>query len=234
VLDAVRPLLELAERAAGQDVTAYRALVLAADLDYVRTEVPLAIEQSRSGIAQIKKIVLAMKDFSHPGSDIKEAVDLNRAIEATLMVARNEWKYVADLDLALEPTLPAVAAIPSAVNQVILNLVVNAAHAIGDVVGTSGNKGKITVSTRRDGASVEMCIADTGCGIPQENLERVFDPFFTTKKVGKGTGQGLAIARRVVVERHGGSIDVESTVGKGTRFRIRIPIEAPASEAQAA
>ena len=238
LLRSFEPLLELAAKsveaklAPQNAVDDYRTLLKNADLEYIRSEIPLAIQQSRDGVAQIKKIVLAMKEFSHPGADEKETVDLNRAIEATVMVARNEWKYVADVDLALDKSVPSIEAIPSAINQVILNLIVNAAHAIEDVVrGDGKKKGTIKISTRSDGDFVEVAIEDTGCGIPADNVSRIFDPFFTTKKVGKGTGQGLAIARRVVVDRHGGSIDVQSTVGKGTCFRIRLPIAAAADPA---
>ncbi|HEX5047608.1 MAG TPA: ATP-binding protein [Gammaproteobacteria bacterium] len=231
LLAAFQPLLELAAKSVEAKVAPlgaiddYRALLKDADLEYIRSEIPLAIQQSRDGVAQIKKIVLAMKEFSHPGADEKEPVDLNRAVEATVMVARNEWKYVADVDLQLGESIPVIEAIPSAMNQVVLNLVVNAAHAIEDARGAGAAKGKITIATRRDGEFVELSIADTGCGIPQENVARIFDPFFTTKKVGKGTGQGLAIVRRVVIDRHGGTIDVQSKIGEGTRFRVRLPIE---------
>jgi signal transduction histidine kinase len=208
-------------------VDSYRTLMADADLEYIRREIPLAIEQSREGVAQIKKIVLAMKEFSHPGADEKEAVDLNRSIEATVMVARNEWKYVAEVELNLDKKLPSIEAIPSAINQTILNLVVNAAHAIEDVVKGDGSKGRITITSRRDGEFAEIAVEDTGSGIAAQNLARIFDPFFTTKKVGKGTGQGLAIVRRVVLDRHGGAIDVQSEVGKGTRFIVRLPVKAP-------
>ena len=234
LLSAFPSVLDALERGAGAEVSKYRALADAADLEYLCRELPLAIRQSRDGIAQVKKIVVAMKDFSHPGADAKEALDLNRAIEATVTVARNEWKYVADLELSLDATLPHIEAIPSAINQVILNLVVNAAHAVGAVGKNSGVKGRIVVATKHDGESVEMSVTDTGCGIPAELRSRIFDPFFTTKEVGKGTGQGLAIVRRVVVERHSGTIDVESTVGQGTCFRVRLPVHAPSEEGKPA
>jgi signal transduction histidine kinase len=230
LLESFEPLLAIAATSVEQKVATssavddYRALMVDADLEYVRREIPLAIQQSREGVAQIKKFVLAMKEFSHPGADEKEAVDLNRAIEATVMVARNEWKYVAEVEMNLDDTLPPIEAIPSSINQTILNLVVNAAHAIEDVVKSGGGKGRITISTRLDGGFAEIAVADTGCGIAAENLGRIFDPFFTTKKVGKGTGQGLAIVQRVVVDRHGGAIDVQSHVGEGTRFVVRLPI----------
>jgi PAS domain S-box-containing protein len=228
VLDAIRGLLERSERPNEQLLDRYRALLARADLDYVRQEIPLAIQQSRDGLVQINDIVLAMKEFSHRGADEKEPLDLNRSIESTAMIARNEWKYVADLQLQLDPALPTIEAIPSAINQVILNLLVNAAHAVGEVIGTdAAARGSIRISTRLDGEFVEMSIADTGCGIAPEYLDRVFDPFFTTKKVGKAVGQGLAIARRAVVDGHGGSIDIDSEVGKGTSVCVRMPIATP-------
>jgi PAS domain S-box-containing protein len=224
LLGSLEPLLQAAAKSAeGRTAEDYRTLMAGADLEYIRREVPLAIEQARDGVAQIKRIVLAMKDFSHPNADERETVDVNRAIEATIMVARNEWKYVADVDLNLDRALPPVEAVPSSIHQMVLNLVVNAAHAIEEANRAADRKGRIAIATRRDGHFVVIEVDDTGCGIPPENLGRIFDPFFTTKKVGKGTGQGLAIVRRVV-DRHGGSIDVQSELGTGTRFALRIPI----------
>ncbi len=195
-----------------------------ADLDYLTEELPVALQQTTAGIAQITRIVRAMKEFAHPADDVK-AIDLNRAIETTVTVAKNEWKYVADVTLDLSPDLCGVACNPSEINQVLLNLIVNAAQAIGDVVGNDGvTKGEISIQTRSAGDFVEITVADTGCGIPEEIRERIYDPFFTTKAIGKGTGQGLAITHRIVTERHSGSIRCESAVGKGTRFIIRLPI----------
>jgi PAS domain S-box-containing protein len=224
------PLLDacsqLAKRGpASTDANALFELAKAADLDYLIKEVPGAIQQSGAGIAQIKKIVQAMKEFSHP-SDEMQMVNLNRSIESTVTVAKNEWKYVADVSLDLAEDLPFVACHPSEINQVILNIVVNAAHAIGDVVKKqNGAKGTITIGTRADGADVVVTIGDTGGGIPQSIRDKVFDPFFTTKEVGRGTGQGLAIAHRIIVEHHEGSIGFETDVGKGTRFIIRLPVQ---------
>jgi len=200
-----------------------------ADLEYVAEEIPKAIEQSLEGVERVAKIVRAMKDFSHPGAEGKKAVDLNKAIESTVTVARNEWKYVAEMVTDFDAALPSVPCLASEFNQVILNMVVNAAHAIADVVGKdTGEKGTITVATRHDGGWAEIRISDTGTGIPEEHRSKVFDHFFTTKEVGKGTGQGLAIARAVVTEKHGGTITLETEMGKGTTFIIRLPIE-PAS-----
>ncbi len=195
------------------------------DIEYLRKEIPKAIEQSLDGVERVATIVRAMKDFSHPGAEGMEAADLNRTIESTITVARNEWKYVAEMITDFDPALPLVPCFVGEFNQVILNLVVNAAHAIADVVGRStGKKGTITITTREDGDWVEICIGDTGTGISEEHRSKIFDHFFTTKEVGKGTGQGLAIAHAVVTEKHGGTIALETEMGKGTTFIIRLPI----------
>ena len=202
-----------------------------ADVAYLGEEIPKAIGQSLQGLQRVSKIVSSMKEFSHPGTTEKTAIDLNRAIESTLTVATNEWKYVANIVTDFDATLPAVHCLPGEFNQVVLNMVVNASHAIADVVGDgSCGKGTITVSTRCDGDWVEVRIGDTGTGIPEEIRRKIFDPFFTTKGVGKGTGQGLAIAHSVTVDKHGGVIEVESEVGKGTTFIIRLPINAIAEK----
>ena len=197
-----------------------------ADLDYLLEELPKALQQSLGGVEQVAKIVRAMKDFSHPGQDEKTATDLNRAIESTITVASNEWKYVAEIDTDFDKNLPLVHCLPNEFNQVILNLITNAAHAIADAVGdgSSGEKGKITISTRREGPWAEIRISDTGTGIPDEIKPRIFDPFFTTKAVGKGTGQGLAISHNIIVDKHGGTITFETETGKGTTLIISIPI----------
>jgi two-component system, NtrC family, sensor kinase len=196
------------------------------DIAYLCEEVPRAIEQTQEGLSQVARIVRAMKEFSHPGSEEKTAVDLNRAIENTITVARNEWKYVAEVVSDLDASLPQVPCLPGELNQVFLNLIVNAAHAITDnLAGQPGGKGVITVRTRGLPTGVEIRIQDTGCGIPPAIQSRVFDPFFTTKPVGKGTGQGLAIARNVVVKKHGGTIAFESEAGKGTTFIMNLPFD---------
>jgi signal transduction histidine kinase len=196
-----------------------------AKLDYLLEQIPEALSDSLEGLGRVTRIVRAMKDFAHPGQQGLAAADLNKAIESTVTVARNEWKYVADVQFALEPDLPTVPCVLAELNQVILNIVVNAAHAIGDVVRDSGGKGTITISTRQDGNHVEIRIADTGTGIPAEHQARVFDHFFTTKEVGRGTGQGLSMARRVIVEKHRGTLTFETEAGRGTTFIIRLPIE---------
>ena len=203
------------------------ALAQATRVKYLRAEIPKSIADSLDGAGRVGEIVRAMKEFSYPGSTEKTPLDINRAIESTVLVSRNEWKYVADLEMELEPDLPPVLCVPGEFNQVILNLIVNGAHAIADVVsGQTGTKGRITVSTARDGEWVEIRVRDTGTGIPDEFQSSIFNPFFTTKAVGKGTGQGLAIAHSVIVQKHGGTISFETARGRGTAFQIRIPIGA--------
>jgi PAS domain S-box-containing protein len=194
------------------------------DCAYALAEIPKALTQTLDGVTRVATIVHAMKDFAHPESKEKAATDLNKALLSTLTVARNELKYVADVETDLGELPPVVCNI-SDLNQVFLNLLVNAAHAIGEVVKGTGEKGKIRVRTVAEGKTVLITITDTGCGIPEGIRSKVFDPFFTTKEVGRGTGQGLAIARSVVVERHKGSLNFDSEVGKGTTFYIRLPVE---------
>ena len=182
------------------------------------------------GIDRVAKIVRAMKEFSHPGNEGKVASDVNKLIENTITVAHNEWKYVADLVTDFDASLPFVPCITGEFNQVILNLIVNAAHAIGDRIKEEGSqKGLITISTRALAETVEVRVEDTGTGIPEEARSKVFYPFFTTKPVGKGTGQGLAIAHAVIVKRHGGTLTFETETGKGTAFIIHLPIPAEAA-----
>ncbi len=197
-----------------------------ADVEYLMEETPKAIQQSLEGVDRVAKIVRSMKEFSHPGGEEKRPIDLNKAIETTITVARNEWKYVADVATELDPSLPLVPCLAGDFNQVILNMIINSAHAIADTVGdASPEKGTITIRTRQVDSWAHIEISDTGSGIPEEVRAKIFDPFFTTKEVGKGTGQGLAISHSVIVKKHGGSIEVASEMGKGTTFTIRLPIE---------
>gem|GEM_PF-5816618 len=204
----------------------FQALLEELDMEFLLEEVPKAIDQSLEGLARVTKIVRAMKEFSHPGSAVQEPTDLNKAIQSTATIARNEWKYVSDLEMDLDPDLPLVRCYGGDFNQVILNLIVNAAHAIGEVVKDKpGEKGKIKVSTRKDGDWAEIRVEDTGTGIPKEIRHKIFEPFFTTKPVGKGTGQGLSLVYSVITGKHGGEVGLESEEGKGTTFILRIPIE---------
>ncbi len=194
-----------------------------ADVDFLLDEVPRALEQSVEGVTRVTAIVSAMKKFSHPGGEDKVAVDLNAAVENTVIVAKNEWKYVADVQLDLDRSLPPVFCLPGDFNQVILNILVNAAHAIGERVKGTQDKGAIAIRTDADGEFFRLTVSDTGTGISEENRRKIFDPFFTTKEVGKGTGQGLAITHNIVVAKHGGTIDFESEPGQGTTFVVRVP-----------
>ncbi len=221
-------LLAAAETAAfdPQLVGAVREELDGVDWEYLAEEIPEAIHQSKDGVHRVSSIVQAMKEFSHPGSREKSAVDLNRLIETTMTVARNEWKYVAEIKTDFAPDLPGIPCFSDETGQVILNLLVNAAHGIAEKLGTNpeGKKGTISLSTRYINDMVEIRITDTGIGIPEEISNNIFDPFFTTKEVGKGTGQGLAIARDVIVNKHGGTLEVESKEDEGATFIIRLPM----------
>lgn len=194
------------------------------EFDYLREEIPSALKQSLEGNQRVADIVRAMKLFSHPGLDEMVPTCLNQGIMSTITVSRNEWKYFADLITELDPHLPLVNCLPGKINQVILNIVVNAAHAVGEKFATNPEqKGKITIRTLHDEDNVEIRISDNGPGIPPAIQSRVFDHFFTTKEVGKGTGQGLAIAHSVIVEKHHGTITFETSPEQGTTFIIRLP-----------
>lgn len=186
---------------------------------YLAEEVPRAFEQTLEGMQRIAGIVHSIKAFSHPGGADAEEVDINLALANTLVVARNEWKFVAALETDYDPALPRVRCFPGELNQVFLNIIVNAAQAMA----ASLRQGKLRVATRVDGDQVRIAISDTGPGIPENIRHKIFDPFFTTKPVGSGTGQGLAISHTVVVEKHGGQLMCESVVGEGTTFTITLP-----------
>lgn len=208
-----------------QALNVFRAECEKADLEYLREEIPLALRQSLEGVERVTKIVRAMKEFSHPGSDSKQSVDLNKLLESTVAISTNEWKYYADIKMDLDPRLPLVPCLPAEFNQVSLNVIVNAAHAIEEQnKRIKRAKGLITISTRVQGDFAEICFEDNGVGIPKEIHQKIFDPFFTTKGVGQGTGQGLTIARSVIVDKHQGSIEFQSELGRGTIFVIKLPL----------
>jgi PAS domain S-box-containing protein len=217
--------LSIAKRVADEAGGEARARLAAAaeeiSLDFLLEQVPQALTSSREGIGHVSGIVKAMKSFARTDQGEKAPCDLNQSIRDTLVVAQNEYKSVAKVEVDLDE-LPPVTCFASRLNQVILNLVVNAAHAIGDA--HQSELGKIKVSSRVNGDCVEVTIADNGCGIPSAIRHRVFDQFFTTKAVGRGTGQGLAIARSIVVDAHGGSLSFVSESGAGTAFTLSIPI----------
>jgi signal transduction histidine kinase len=198
----------------------------AADLVYLSREIPLAIQQSLEGLEHVTNIVGAMREFSYGGNGNKRSVDLNHVILGAITLCRNEWKLVADVVTAFDDGLPAVWCMPTDISSVVLNLVVNAAHAIAEAsrVKTAG-KGLITIRTRYDEPYAEIRVEDSGVGIPETIRSQVFDLFFTTKEAGEGTGQGLALAHAIIVEKHGGTIDFETEVGRGTTFIVRLPID---------
>jgi signal transduction histidine kinase len=225
VLDRSRRALEEAGRT--DLVEAVRAVEEEVDLEYVQKNYPEALETATGGLRQIASIVRAMNDFARPGGSVREQADLNRALESTLTIAGSELRGVADVECQLGP-LPLVSCVLSELNQVFLALIVNAARAIADVVRGTEARGRIVVRTRAENGGVQIDIQDTGCGIPEAIRGRIFDPFFTTREVGQGGGQGLALAWRVVVGHHGGTLSFESQVGQGTTFTIKLPLGPPA------
>jgi signal transduction histidine kinase len=192
------------------------------DVAYLVEQIPLAISRALQGLQRVSAIVSAMKEFAYRDRREQAPADLNRAILSTLTVARNEYKYVAEVKTELED-LPLVTCHIGELNQVILNMVINSAHAIAEAKAAAEREGVIAIRTRTRAMRVEIEIEDNGCGIAEDALGKIFDPFYTTKEIGKGTGQGLAIAR-AVVERHAGKIEVTSRVGQGTTFLIKLPV----------
>lgn len=247
ILDSCNEVIELLE--SGQDpaaaVVRLRERMKTADLPYLRSEVPSAIGQTIDGIDRVAAIVRAIKTYAHSASPEPIPTDLSAAIQTTVTLCRNEWKYVSNVELSLDKSLTDVPCIEGQINQVVLNLIVNAAHAIEDrqanesesgysTISRIAKKGVIKISTERLDASARIRISDNGGGIPPDVIERIYDPFFTTKEAGKGTGQGLSIAREIVVDAHGGQIDVSTEVGQGTTFVLDLPLASqPGHESKA-
>ncbi len=197
-----------------------------ADIDFLVDEIPSAIEQTVDGVKRVSTIVAAMRDFSHIDERRLALSDINKALRSTLTVVHNELKYVAEVETELDKDLPMVMCCIDDLNQVFVNLLVNGAHSIGDVVDKeSGEKGAIKVTTAKDGANVVITVSDTGAGISKEVQEKMFEPFFTTKGGDKGTGQGLLFVKAIVVDKHKGNLDWETEIGEGTKFIITLPIE---------
>jgi len=194
------------------------------EMTYLIREIPKALEESLEGTHKIERIVRAMKDFSYTKGSEKVPIDINQAIETTLEVSRNEWKYVATLEKDLDLHLPATVCAPGEIHQVLLHLIMNASRAIADAATTGEEKGILRLATSVAGDCVEIRVADTGRGIPQQHREKIFEPFFTTRDVGQGSGHGLAIAHSVIVQQHHGRIWFESEAGKGTTFFVHLPI----------
>ncbi len=220
----VESLKEIPFLKEGSDAKAFENALEEADWDYLVAELPQALAQSRDGIERISSIVLAMKDFSHPASKEMTPSDLNKLITTTMTVARNEWKYVAELITDFDQQLPQVPLLADQMGQVILNILVNAAHAVEERYGSNPETGVIKISTERTGDTVKVRLMDNGTGMPEDVKSRIFDPFFTTKEVGRGTGQGLAIAYDIIANKHGGKLECESEKGKGSTFVITLPL----------
>jgi PAS domain S-box-containing protein len=209
-----------------QEIAALEQLMQDRDVDYLATEVPGAIAQTLEGVERISTIVRSVKQFAHPGLAGMAPADLNESMRSTATVSRNEWKYVAELDLDLDQQLPLVVCMIGEINQVVLNLIINAAHAIADAKKLDPEReGRITLTTRLAAPWAEIRVRDTGTGIPEAVQAKIFDPFFTTKEVGRGTGQGLTISRSIVVEKHKGQLFFETKAGEGTTFVVRLPLE---------
>lgn len=236
---AFREMVELTQRAqelcevveAGGDsrpaLAAYKAAAADADPDYLIDELPKAFEQTVEGLKRVAQIVMAMKEFGRPDQNEKSLTDINRCVNSTLTVAHNELKYTADVQVEFGDLRP-VPCYPGQLSQVVLNLLVNAAHAIAERFGSSG-RGRISVRTAQEADGVLISISDNGCGIAEAHQGRIFEPFFTTKELGRGTGQGLPISRAIVVEKHGGSLTFESRPGAGTTFHVWLPAAEPPS-----
>ena len=206
--------------------TAVKETAISSSLDYLINEIPLALAQSLEGAESVAQIVRSLKLFSHPGSAEKHVVDINAALESVLVVSRNEWKYIAEIEKQLSTDLPKIVGYQSELNQAFLNLVVNAAHALVEKAEkTDQKRGTIKIRTFAEGNDVIVEVEDTGTGIPDSIARKIFDPFFTTKPMGQGTGQGLAFVHSTIVSKHKGSIDVRSKVGEGTVFSVRLPGE---------
>ncbi len=215
--DIIYPIIEGLDN---EDITNSKS-----DIDYAFDEIPNAIKETLQGIEAVADIVRSMKEFSHPGSMEMVETDLNKNIEATVSVCKNEWKYVADIVWDLDSNLEPVPCFPAEINQVLLNLLVNSAQAIEEKMGVTGcrYKGIITVRSKALEKSAIIEIVDTGNGIKQEIQDKVFEPFFTTKAQGKGTGQGLSLAYSCIEQKHKGKLSFESKAGEGTTFRIELP-----------
>ncbi|MEO8550021.1 MAG: ATP-binding protein [Kofleriaceae bacterium] len=229
LIELVRTRRRLVEAASRGEITMdmlvakLRTVDEACDVDHLISSMPDASKLVLQGLDRVTAIVRAMKEFAYADHPSQTASDLNRAIQNTLTVTSNEYKYVADTRLELG-TLPPVMCHLGEINQAVLNIIVNAAHAIEDAHRGRGTRGLISISTRVEVPDAVVTITDNGCGIPAEVVEKIFDPFFTTKEIGRGSGQGLAIARAVIVDKHHGRLDVATRVGQGTTFTIRLPI----------
>jgi len=222
----IRETVERSDNESADDLRQHiKSEIVDSDMDFIAEEIPLALDQSLEGLQRIGKIVKAMKSFSHSSNHEMHQVDIAEAIESTITIARGEWRYVAEVETNFDSRLPAIPCYRDEFNQVMLNFIINAAHAIEEKFGRQdGTLGTIKISTHLEGDSALIRIQDNGTGIPKEIIDRIFDPFFTTKDVGKGTGQGLSLAYSVIVDLHKGAISTESTEGEGATFTVSLPL----------
>jgi signal transduction histidine kinase len=196
------------------------------DFPFISQNIPQAIEQSLEGVKRVAHIVRAMKEFSHPTANTPEEADINHIINNVLIISRSEWKYVADVETELDPSMPPVVCFPNELSQTILNLVVNAAQAISEgIQRNSMEKGVIKIATRHENGRAEIRVIDNGPGISSEIQTKIFEPFFTTKEIGKGTGQGLYLAYTTIVKKHQGTLSFESQAGQGATFIIGLSLQ---------
>ena len=233
IINTYKELLDIAksDHLSKERIQATEKRIEELDFEYLEEEIPIAIRHTLKGVGRIAKIVQAMKIFAHPGGEEKEPVDINSEIEKTITISRNEWKYIARLETDFDQSLSLVPCFQAELNQVILNLIVNAAHAIAETnKDNPGRSGIISIKTQREDNWAKVYISDTGAGIPKEIRHKIFDLFFTTKDPGKGTGQGLAISHSVIVEKHKGTIELESQEGKGTTFIISLPLSSESGQ----
>jgi signal transduction histidine kinase len=201
-----------------------RALAVEADVEELLATVPGALARTNDGIKSVNRIVAAMKELAHPGNGGKTSTDVNAVINTAVTVTRNAHKTVATVGLELG-VVPMLLAYKNELCQVLINVIVNAAHAIESAQKLDRRAGAIGIRSSADAGAVRIDVTDNGCGIPESVMEKIFDPFFTTKEIGRGTGQGLALARSTIVDKHGGHITVQSVVGKGSTFTITLPID---------
>lgn len=224
MLEMFKAYQEAEDSIVAPDVLArLRAMRAGIDLDYLIEDIPVLMAESREGISRVRKIVQDLKDFSRVDANQEwQWANLHTGIDSTLNIVSNEVKYKADV-VREYGDIPEIECLPSQLNQVFMNIIVNGAHAI------SGARGRITIRTGAAGDHVWVEISDNGSGIPREHLPRIFDPFFTTKAIGSGTGLGLSLSYGII-QKHHGQIEVQSEAGQGTTFRITLPVHhAPAT-----
>lgn len=210
----------------GENATVLKRELEEIDWDFLSAEIPMAIEQSMGGMERVRKLVMAMKEFSHPSTREMAPANINSILDNTITISQNEWKHVADLETRFSEDLPLVPCLTDEIGQVFLNIIVNAAHAVKDKVKDTTGKGTISITTAVNGDIAEISFRDTGTGMDEELCGKIFDPFFTTKEVGSGTGQGLSIAHDIVTNKHHGDIKVKSSVGLGTTMIVQLPLKA--------